>query len=632
MSESDQRWKDVRRILESDPISRICHTTLLFPWLAFCAGVLTLALSYQINTSHLPIGYGYAERINWGLFYIVVAPLLYVLGRQANVSLAKAMLHLYMSRVISPAQPVLFPAKEDLVKQRPEFARAFSAAMGNLSRPMWLIPLVIAIVFTVVDTAEVYLAFVDDDPGNYNFFVDWAHAYTVPGGPSKPANIAFDLLAYSLQFTVTFMGIHYGVRFICYLAVLLSIAPDRAVRQEGSVSRARSVLLKLRLIGPEAGHLADYRYHVFVGDKPRGLNPLRHSFNAYLTILACFGAFMVAHRIQDYRGGYVWSLGDDVSTILNGSFFEHGRLLDLDLGQWGMLVLWGAVVSVVAYYPMLRWRVFILDKVDALNAEVGYLRSRLDEAQKAWAGDSETRLRLQDFAHEYAQGVANLREVGRMSVWPNGDRAAFCFFVVVAFQTVAFVFPALAPPGLLALGIGLPAGLLLSSLARRTEKRVMETAGASVGIQPGSGESVNITYRMRNVYMTTEDKSVDIKVGGDVMAPLTVGNSNWLENVKVRISQSKTSGDSQLESVAGQLEQLLGLLEKRQIPEMEEPERKEALELVEELNEKLLVKKLASAKAIWAGLKDMLSKFSTANLTTLVAGLSESISNLWAKA
>jgi hypothetical protein len=389
--------------------------------LGLAAIVLLLLPARIIGLHSFPVAgddRGFWFEANWSLMFVIVFPGLFG-GLVHMVSLMRDS----VSRLTSKQLGVITKAGEPAEDFEEYIANYISRKAGRFTA----LCLSLAVILTGVHGAALarYLAGDRDDPP----LRDWTTMY-VTGAVRYSSNVAFDVVAYSVEAFAIFVGFFFVLKFWLFLNVFSS-----SFRKENT----------------------DYRFNPIVTDPDRrlGLRPLGDFMNVYLTLVLIFEFYVLGRRLQligkagDYSlSTYITALSSGVHNLNNILDPRMYQWATIDAGLWALLIFLTLPLIVGAYFPLWTLRRYVKRRRDEL-----WIESARAHEIACEAGDEAEATKLK--AH-----MDSLRET---QLWPNGDARGW--WLLTASLTVALA--AWAPPlcaSLLALAVGL--GLVKWTTAR----------------------------------------------------------------------------------------------------------------------------------------------------------------------
>ena len=389
-------------------------------------GLVVMMLAFAFGVASIPVIYadGSATNVgifwqpNWSLLHVIVVPLLLLVGRRLSEHIESSLNDLEEMKVV--------------VAREPGEAKALVMKLGERiesSAPRLLLIVVVATALvTVIDTFHIYSGYVTHmtapaqaGPCPFQFDeLDWSVAFqdrecwgeirVDPGfvPRSLGANLVFTTLAYALQtavIIVTLIWLGKVAQFFFFLS---------------SSIRGRDRNFTIEPVWEDPV-------------KRLGLTPLGNIYNIFLSVILIFELYVAAHRIQQIalvKGITVWTYIQGLVQVVStpSQWFDpevHG-FVTADAGtQFGIVGI-ALPVLIVCWFPLFRIRQYLQDKKSELSKEFAMRR---DEAHKA---GEEGR------AEEFARRARLLEEA---NVWPNGDKTAQRFLVVMVVIWVGAVIP-----------------------------------------------------------------------------------------------------------------------------------------------------------------------------------------------
>ncbi|MCU1231188.1 MAG: hypothetical protein JWO97_4072 [Acidobacteria bacterium] len=362
---------------------------------------------------------------NWSLVYVIVFPSLFG-GLVHIISLMRNALRL----LTSDAVRVILRDGEPAADFEAYIAKRMAA---GATRFRWLC-ISLAIILTAVHGATLarFLITREGMPP----VLDWTTEFTTGRIPFR-ANVAFDLLAYSVECFVIFVGFFFVLKFWFFLNIF-----SRALRDEST----------------------DYTFNPLINDPDQrlGLRPLGDFMNLYLFLVIVFEAYVLSRRLQlvgksgDFTlSGYVTALADRAHLLGNALSERMYQWHTIDAGLWALLIFMTLPLIVAAYFPL--W---------TLRRYVG--KRRLDLWEESVRDHDEAVKREDDI--EAARLWKKMSQLKSTQLWPNGDSEGW----LLLSGSVAISIAAWAPPfcaWLIGLAATIGAGKLLGSLkpSRRSD-------------------------------------------------------------------------------------------------------------------------------------------------------------------
>lgn len=333
---------------------------------------------------------------NWSLVYVIVFPSLFG-GLVHIISLMRNALRL----LVTDAKVILRNGKPAT-----DFEEYIAKRMAaGASRFRWFC-ITVAVALTAVHGATLAL-FIVTRKGSPPV-LDWTTAFTTGRIPFR-ANVAFDLLAYSVECFVIFVGFFFVLKFWFFLNIF-----SRALRDDST----------------------DYKFDPLIHDPDQrlGLRPLGNFMNLYLFLVIVFEAYVLSRRLQligkagDFTlSGYVTALTDHEHFLSNALSDRMYQWSTIDAGLWALLIFMTLPLIVAAYFPLWTLRRYVRKRRDDLWAE-----SARDHEEAKERGDDVEAARL----------VKKMSQLKRTQLWPNGDSVGWRLLTVSSAISLA----AWAPP------------------------------------------------------------------------------------------------------------------------------------------------------------------------------------------
>lgn len=333
---------------------------------------------------------------NWSLMYVIVFPCLFG-GLVHVISLMRDALRRLTTEV-------------KVILRNGEPATDFEAYIANrmaagATRFRWLC-ISLAAVLTAVHGATLarFLITREGTPP----VLDWTTEFTT-GRIAFTSNVAFDLLAYSVECFVIFVGFFFVLKFWFFLNIF-----SRALRDDST----------------------DYTFDplIYDPDQRLGLRPLGAFMNLYLLLVIIFEAYVLGRRLQliDKAGdftlsAYVTALADRGHLLANVLSDQMYQWHTIDAGLWALLIFMTLPLIVAAYFPLWTLRRYVRKRRDNLWAE----SARAHEEAKKRGDDIEA-----------ANLIRKMSQLESTQLWPNGDSEGWRLLATSAAISVA----AWAPP------------------------------------------------------------------------------------------------------------------------------------------------------------------------------------------
>ena len=408
--------------------------------LAFGFGVASIPVVYADGS---PTDVGIFWQPNWSLLHVIIVPILLLVGRRLSEHIEESLSDLEEMKVMVPRDP---GESRGLVSEL--------RARIESSAPRLLLMVVAATAFiTLIDTFHIYSGYVAHirapaaaGPCSFVFDeLDWSVAFLERAcwgaiqvdpefqAPGLATNLIFTTLAYALQtavIIVTLIWLGKVAQFFFFLSSSIR-GGDRSFTIEP------------------------------VWEDPvkrLGLTPLGNIYNIFLTLILVFELYVAAHRIQQIalvKGITVWTYVQGLVQVVStpSEWFDpevHG-FVTADAGtQFGIVGI-ALPVLIVCWFPLFRIRQYLQDKKAELSKEFAIQR-----AEAAKAGEEGR-------AEEFARRARLLEEA---NVWPNGDKTAQRFLVVM----VVIWIGAVVPIAFVTLAVALTIPELISIVANVIER------------------------------------------------------------------------------------------------------------------------------------------------------------------
>ncbi len=349
---------------------------------------------------------GFWQRWNWAAMYVIVLPLIFA----GTAGLSQLSLAIFDGLTTGK-----YPAvKKSDGSAAVDFADAISIQASQYAAPLFWFAVVVTIFLTVVDTRDLASGFYDyftRAPHNFTDS-DWSVAFALPKNrfsfygfrqTGAVANLLFDLLAYTGQTAVVFLGLYW---IMMYWATL----------------NAFSVQLVDQNI--------DFHFDPW-WDDPKfrmGLLEVGSLFNGFLAVATLFELYVLGHRFQLIaRGGT--PLGQYAKEIKEAPtdlhiLWAHRAFDSCTPGMWLLLIFILLPIVVIAWVPLIRFRGYLnsvkRDKYESLKEELRIYKHGTPERKAAldlWG------------------------KINKANVWPNGDFAGWSFLVFMFVLAGASWFP-----------------------------------------------------------------------------------------------------------------------------------------------------------------------------------------------
>jgi hypothetical protein len=341
---------------------------------------------------------GFWFEANWSVMYAVVFPgvfggLVYMINLMRDA----------IARLTCVPLRVIRKKGED---GPADFERYLASEMSRHARSFTWICFLLAAVLTTVHggTLARFLILRDGAPP----IVDWTTMFAA-SKVSYQANLLFDVVAYSFEAFVIFLGFFFVLKFWLFLYIF-----------SGALRNADT----------------PYEFQPLVHDPAQslGLRPLGAFMNVYLVLVIVFEVYVFGRRLQLVGKGGAFSLSGYVTALVDGAARLKNALdprmyqwETIDAGLWALLIFLTLPLIVAAYLPLWTLRRYVA-------------RRRDDE----WANSA----RAHDQAKERGDEVEAEKLAKRMlllektQLWPNGDATGWRLLVL----SVAIGLAAWAPP------------------------------------------------------------------------------------------------------------------------------------------------------------------------------------------
>jgi len=382
----------MQRVIAWGPIAfavRLGLTMVLLLMMGSCvAGVHTFPVRYEDR--------GFWFEPHWSLMFVVVFPALFgglvhmiPLMRDAVARLTSERL-----RVITKGGAPAADFESYLATRLSSNATLFSVVCASL-----------AILLTFVHGYSLFIFVLS---GRGAPIVDWSTMFSV-GAADPVKNLIFDLLAYSIEAVVIFIGFFFVLKFWLFLSAF-----SRTFRDD------------------RTGY--EFQPLVYDPDRRLGLRPLGAFMNLYLSLVIVFELYILGRRLQligkhgQYSiTNYLTTLFDGARsfrTILNQDLYQWHTI---DAGLWALLIFLTLPLVVGAYFPLWTLRRYVRGRRDDLWSEC----ARAYEGAKE-AGDEAEAQRL----------LQRMNLLQHTQLWPNGDARGWRLLTL----SVAIGLAAWAPP------------------------------------------------------------------------------------------------------------------------------------------------------------------------------------------
>jgi len=412
----------VGRLFTSNPfLVAGAASGLAILFLNLTAGLLGLGHILDQNGKDV----GYYAKYNWSLVYPILAPLLISLGIFAFRQMRDAVYELIED---SPRRaPVIVDEAGNVAENYPLFlSDALAAGAG------WIECLagVAAVAITLVDTADLWPGFINSGTFSPSRVPEWDTAFRIHGSQmfgKTGANFVFDLVAYTFQTALIFLGLFFLMKYWMFLKTMTQI-----------IDRDRP----------------PFRFKPLVCDLERrlGLKPLGWVFNLFLAVVVLFQAFAFYHRIELIDGyqnnppnTYFKNIWGEVRRHKDeGTVPQVRALLKLPVStyawshlanpsSWLPLVFSVPPIIVVCLLPLGRLFWYLRREVK--------LQTELTNAELARAKTDKDKKRADEMEKEYKC----LRET---TIWPNGNVAGASFLILMVALAIGTACPPLLVWGL----------------------------------------------------------------------------------------------------------------------------------------------------------------------------------------
>lgn len=382
----------------------------------------------------------------WLVAYLVALPLLFSLFAALSSMICSRFEKILEDKVIwknTTGDSNVLQTRDALEDQPPTPSTVFFTDLTQrMERGATIIPwlsLLFTLLFIANDTAHLPRAvyFLSRSAGYQSShsrpyeILDWTFAYAIPEHsgemrplqpdwkpPSRPTNLAFDILAWTFEGIYVFLGFLWVFTYGWFLKVVADL-----------------------LIDKENNY--DFYPMTRFDDLRLGLHPLGTLYNLYLSAVVVFGMIGVWLRIKyiainckaDFptAGSYLKTL---VNTTRQQVTSRHIAIPDTRLLGFKCLNqahLWficgyALCIFVIVYFPILRLKRYIKDRIFLIK------RLKHDELRQAiFRGDKTTETFI----------MKEISDLQRAQVWPNGDNAGISFLATVSILFIAIVSPAL---------------------------------------------------------------------------------------------------------------------------------------------------------------------------------------------
>jgi phosphatidylethanolamine-binding protein (PEBP) family uncharacterized protein len=362
---------------------------------------------------------GLFHQYNWSIVYTVAVPLYFAFAAKFSTMLRGAAIG-----IARRPGGVIRGSRE-----RP-FVAFLHDEVTRYARATLVFAWGVTFAVMAIDTRQLWEAFLFDQFSCLRPY--WAMGFFHENRVDYDRNIAFNLIAYSMQGMFVFLLAFVTAKFFLVLHIV-----SRTIR-----GRYNAVV---RPTGDDR-----YVFDPYWGDPEHrmGLGPLGRPYNAYIILTLLVTLFAVLYRMQTIgeKGGLhaYWA---DFGALLGGDFSQLGELGRWDAMTSGMKVMLVALAIpcvIIIYFPLLRIRSFLRQqRVAQLRICSGLRTSPLLAEQR------EVHLDIID-------------AVVRTNVWPNGDGIA----LLAMYSWISLYLTAVYPPALL-LAVPALAVLLLRMRGRR---------------------------------------------------------------------------------------------------------------------------------------------------------------------
>ncbi|MDR3675566.1 MAG: hypothetical protein P4N24_08750 [Acidobacteriota bacterium] len=403
---------------------------------------LFLGLDHVLDLDKRDVGY--FAKYNWSLVYPLLAPILIGLGIFAFRKMRDSVYQLIEDS--NYRIPVIVDKDGNVAEDYPRFiAEKLAAGAG------WIegLAAVTAFAVTAIDTSDLWPGFFNGGQFNASRVPEWDTAFRIYGSHMYGhiwANFAFDIVAYTFQTVLIFLGIFFLIKYGIFLKLMMQII-DR--------------------------NQPPYQFKPWVCDLDRrlGLRPLGWVFNLFLGVVVLFQIYAFYHRIElidSYRHApantYLTSIWKDIELVkdkgkveqlkalLKVPMTDHAGIALANPSSWLPLLCSIPPIIVICLLPLGRLFWYLRREIRELKALTNVkLAKAKDEQDKKTADEMEKRLKC-------------LRET---TIWPNGSAAGSVFLVLM----IALFLGATYPPILLwGLASGVVVKLIWSALGRSSRE------------------------------------------------------------------------------------------------------------------------------------------------------------------
>jgi hypothetical protein len=395
--------------------------------------------------------YGFWLKWNWSILYVIVLPAIFGMMIVLSSHLESGVLKLCCA-------PLNVITRKSGVETS-EYPELLSARVARSARPIVVIALLLAVVILAADTRDLWVGFYYDNKFGNKVQPDWDTAYTgfakdkyetyckdtaepceqirceSYSPPSKTANLLFDLLPYTFQGFVFYLAFFWVSKFYWFL-------------------HSFSALMRFE----------DSPYQFNPLDNPKdpdtrmGLRPMGNIFNGFLIITVLFQIYIFYYRIELVslaRHVSRWSYFKGLFTNLTSMDFAFGTGT---VSAWLLIIFMNVPIVVICYFPL--WTLYRYVRRRRYEAWVAHARAFADAVQNQ---NEELSAELE----------AKMNILQRANVWPNGDKTARRFLIIMVVLAVASIFPPLLP---YLIGAGFTTEAALAVWARSERKDSMRTS------------------------------------------------------------------------------------------------------------------------------------------------------------
>ena len=360
---------------------------------------------------------------NWSVMYTIVFPAVFGGLIYMITLLRKALGRLTQIAVIRKA----VNGSDDHV---PAFEAYVAAEMAKSARPLTWVCAGLAVTLSVIHGAGLIFFLLSRGRPPVD---DWTTMYRLGSVPFW-GNLLFDIVAYSFECFIIFLGFFFVLKFWLFLHIF-----SLALRRSG----------------------VPYEFDPLVHDPDQtlGLRPLGEGINLYLLLVVVFETYVLGRRLQLITKAGEYTLSEYLTKLVDGSW-SFQRVIDprlyqwntIDAGLWALLIFLTLPLIVGAYLPLWTLRRYLKQRRDDLWLESARAH---DDARRR--GDEQEASALEK----------RMLQLGKAQLWPNGDASGWRLLGLA----VAIALAAWAPPlcaALVATGLGVE---IASSVVRSLKSR-----------------------------------------------------------------------------------------------------------------------------------------------------------------